>query len=111
MHLWSRLSVLSCGGISTDFIIAQTNRFKAAVSGAGSALFTSSYGHDHYQKNYETELGRPWDNKALWEKVSPFYRVNNITTPTCFTGGEIDWNVPILGSEQMYHGFALPLWI
>src|SRR6266850_1670020 len=31
----------SYGGISTDFIIAQTNRFKAAISGAGSALFIS----------------------------------------------------------------------
>jgi dipeptidyl aminopeptidase/acylaminoacyl peptidase len=92
----------SYGGISTDFIIAQTNRFKAAISGAGSALFLSTYGHDHYQKDYETELGHPWENKALWEKVSPFYRVNNITTPTLFMGGEIDWNVPVLGGEQMY---------
>jgi dipeptidyl aminopeptidase/acylaminoacyl peptidase len=92
----------SYGGISTDFIVAQTNRFKAAISGAGSALFLSMYGHDHYQKDYETELGHPWENKALWEKVSPFYRVSNITTPTLFMGGEIDWNVPILGGEQMY---------
>ncbi len=92
----------SYGGISTDFIIAQTNRFKAAISGAGSALFVSFYGHDHYQRDYEAELGHPWENKAIWEKVSPFYRVNNITTPTLFMGGEIDWNVPILGSEQMY---------
>ncbi|HEV1996040.1 MAG TPA: S9 family peptidase [Candidatus Acidoferrum sp.] len=92
----------SYGGISTDFIIAQTNRFKAAISGAGSALFISSYGHDHYQKDYETELGHPWENKAVWERVSPFYRVANITTPTLFMGGEIDWNVPILGGEQMF---------
>ena len=92
----------SYGGISTDFIIAQTNRFKAAISGAGSALFISSYGHDQYQKDYETELGHPWENKAAWEKISPFYRVTNITTPTLFMGGEIDWNVPILGGEQMF---------
>ena len=92
----------SYGGISTDFIIAQTNRFKAAVSGAGSALFVSFYGHDHYQRDYEAELGNPWESKAVWEKVSPFYRVNNITTPTLFMGGEIDSNVPILGGEQMY---------
>jgi dipeptidyl aminopeptidase/acylaminoacyl peptidase len=92
----------SYGGISTDFIIAQTRRFKAAISGAGSALFVSFYGHDHYQRDYEAELGHPWENKLLWEKVSPFYRVNNITTPTLFMGGNIDWNVPILGSEQMY---------
>ncbi len=92
----------SYGGISTDFIIAQTNRFKAAISGAGGALFISLYGHDEYQRDYEAELGQPWENKPLWEKVSPFFRVNTITTPTLFMGGNMDWNVPILGSEQMY---------
>jgi dipeptidyl aminopeptidase/acylaminoacyl peptidase len=92
----------SYGGISTDFIIAQTTRFKAAISGAGEALNTSLYGHDQYQRDYETELGRPWENHALWDKLSPFYKVANITTPTLFMGGEIDWNVPILGGEQMY---------
>jgi dipeptidyl aminopeptidase/acylaminoacyl peptidase len=92
----------SYGAISTDFIIAQTNRFKAAVSDAGSALFISDYGHDQYQREYEIELGHPWENKAGWERVSPFYKVANITTPTLFMGGEIDWNVPILGGEQMF---------
>jgi len=92
----------SYGGISTDFIIAQTTRFKAAISGAGEALNTSFYGHDQYQRDYETELGRPWENHALWDKLSPFYKVANITTPTLFMGGDIDWNVPILGGEQMY---------
>src|SRR6202171_2166213 len=92
----------SYGGISTDFIIGQTTRFKAAISGAGEALNTSFYGHDQYQRDYETELGRPWENHALGDKVSPFYKVANITTPTLFMGGGIDWNVPILGGEQMY---------
>jgi dipeptidyl aminopeptidase/acylaminoacyl peptidase len=92
----------SYGGISTDFIIGQTTRFKAAISGAGEALNTSFYGHDHYQRDWETELGRPWENHALWDKLSPFYKVANITTPTLFMGGDIDWNVPILGGEQMY---------
>ncbi len=92
----------SYGGISTDFIITQTTRFKAAISGAGSALFASFYGHDEYQRDYEVELGHPWENKALWEKVSPFFRVANVTTPTLFMGGDIDWNVPVIGGEQMY---------
>jgi dipeptidyl aminopeptidase/acylaminoacyl peptidase len=92
----------SYGGISTDFIIVQTTRFKAAISGAGEANNTSMYGHDQYQRDYETELGRPWENHALYDKLSPFYKVTNITTPTLFMGGEIDWNVPILGGEQMY---------
>jgi len=92
----------SYGGISTDFIIAQTQRFKAAVSGAGVALIASFYGHDHYQRDYDIELGHPWDNKEVWDRISPFYRVASITTPTLFMGGDIDWNVPILVSEQMY---------
>jgi dipeptidyl aminopeptidase/acylaminoacyl peptidase len=92
----------SYGGISTDFIIAQTTRFKGAISGAGTALIASFYGHDHYQREYEIELGYPWENPTVWEKISPFYKVKNITTPTLFMGGEIDANVPILGGEQMY---------
>jgi dipeptidyl aminopeptidase/acylaminoacyl peptidase len=92
----------SYGGISTDFIIAQTTRFKAAISGAGEALNTSLYGHDQYQKDYSTELGVPWEHHDLWDKLSPFYRITKITTPTLFMGGNIDWNVPILGGEQMY---------
>jgi len=92
----------SYGGISTNFIITQTTRFKAAISGAGEFLYSTNYGHDHYQRDWETELGRPWEKKALWDKISPFYRVTSITTPTLIMGGNIDWNVPIVNGEQMY---------
>jgi len=92
----------SYGGISTDFIVGQTKRFKAAISGAGAAEFTSLYGHDQYQKDYFTELGYPWEQQAVWNRIAPFYRVKDITTPVMFMGGNIDWNVPILGGEQMY---------
>lgn len=92
----------SYGGISTNFIITQTTRFKAAISGAGEFLYATNYGHDHYQRDWETELGRPWENKALYEKLSPFYRVASITTPTLIMGGNIDWNVPIINGEQMF---------
>ena len=92
----------SYGGISTDFIIAQTTRFKAAISGAGAASFDGLYGHDQYILDYDTELGQPWANRAVWDRISPFYKVEKITTPTLFMGGDIDWNVPIVGGEQMY---------
>jgi dipeptidyl aminopeptidase/acylaminoacyl peptidase len=92
----------SYGGISTDFIIAQTKRFKAAISGAGVALVSSFYGHDHYRLEYDIELGYPWEHKDVWERISPFYRVADITTPALFMGGDLDSNVPILGGEQMY---------
>jgi dipeptidyl aminopeptidase/acylaminoacyl peptidase len=92
----------SYGGISTDFIITQTTRFKAAISGAGATKFDSMYGHDQYVLDYETELGRPWEKRAVWDHVSMYWKVASVTTPTLFMGGEIDWNVPILGGEQMY---------
>jgi dipeptidyl aminopeptidase/acylaminoacyl peptidase len=92
----------SYGGISTDFIIAQTNRFKAATSWAGAAEFTSLWGHDEYVRDYITELGLPWEHREVWDHVAPFWRINDIRTPTMFVGGSIDWNVPLLGGEQMY---------
>jgi dipeptidyl aminopeptidase/acylaminoacyl peptidase len=92
----------SYGGISTDFIITQSTRFKAAISGAGATKFDSMYGHDQYVLDYETELGRPWEKRDVWDHVSMYWKVANVTTPTLFMGGEVDWNVPILGGEQMY---------
>jgi dipeptidyl aminopeptidase/acylaminoacyl peptidase len=92
----------SYGGISTNFIITQTRRFKAAITGASEVLYAANYGHDHYQKLWELELGLPWENRPLYEKLSPFNKVANITTPTLIMGGEIDWNVPVINSEQLY---------
>lgn len=93
----------SYGGILTDYTIATTTRFKAASSGAGSALQTTMYGTDQYIYQYENELGAPWKNPKLWEKLSyPFWHADKITTPTLFLGGQMDFNVPIGGGEQMY---------
>jgi len=92
----------SYGGILTNYVITTSNRFAGAISGAGNGLWITNYGHDRYRYWYETELGRPWEDREVWEKASPFNKVQNITTPTLFIGGEKDWNVPIINSEQMY---------
>jgi dipeptidyl aminopeptidase/acylaminoacyl peptidase len=92
----------SYGGISTDFIIAKTNRFKAAISGAGVADYNSMWGHDQYVRDYIAELGLPWEQPETWNHVNYISRVKDILTPTMFVGGNVDWNVPILGGEQMY---------
>ncbi len=92
----------SYGGILTNYVITKTTRFKGAVSGASEALYRSNYGHDHYQMWWEIELGLPWENAQAWERISPFNDVAKITTPTLWIGGALDWNVPILNSEQMY---------
>jgi dipeptidyl aminopeptidase/acylaminoacyl peptidase len=93
----------SYGGILTDYIIASDTRFKAAVSGAGSANQISMYGADEYLMQYNAELQPPWASTPLWLKVSyPFLHADRIKTPTLFLGGEKDFNVPIVGGEQMY---------
>ena len=93
----------SYGGILTDYTIATDQRFKAAISGAGSANQLSLYGSDEYIFQENNELGPPWKNQALWLKVSyPFFHADRITTPTLFMGGASDFNVPIVGGEQMY---------
>jgi dipeptidyl aminopeptidase/acylaminoacyl peptidase len=92
----------SYGGILTNYVITSTDRFKAAMSGASGALWVALYGHDQYQHWYEAEFGLPWENRELWEALSPYNRVQNITTPTLWMGGQDDWNVPILTSEIMY---------
>ena len=93
----------SYGGILTDYTIATDTRFKAAISGAGSALQLSMYGSDQYIRQYETEIGVPWKAQDKWIRVSyPFFKADRIRTPTLFMGGEKDFNVPIVGGEQMY---------
>ncbi len=92
----------SYGGMMTNHVITKSDRFKGAVTGASSTLYVANYGHDEYQRWWETELGLPWQNRELWEKLSPFNRVEDVVTPTLIVGGEEDWNVPILNSEQLY---------
>ena len=93
----------SYGGILTDYTIASDGRFVVAASGAGSANQISMYGADQYVLQYNAELGAPWKNPALWEKVSyPFFHADRIHTPTLFMGGDKDFNVPLAGGEQMY---------
>jgi len=92
----------SYGGILTNYVITKTQRFKGAITGASEVLYVANYGHDHYQRHWEAELGLPWENREAWERISPFNSVERIVTPTLIMGGERDWNVPILNSEQLY---------
>jgi dipeptidyl aminopeptidase/acylaminoacyl peptidase len=94
----------SYGGILTDHVLTKTTRFKAAISGASEFNYLANYGTDHYQRQWEAELGLPWQNTPLWIKLSPFYRLDKIATPTLVMGGDADVNVPILGGEQLYQG-------
>jgi dipeptidyl aminopeptidase/acylaminoacyl peptidase len=93
----------SYGGMSTNYAIATDTRFSAAASGAGIANMLTGSGTDQYIRQYEGELGPPWESIDAYLKISyPFYNADRIETPTLFMCGEKDFNVPLINSEQMY---------
>jgi dipeptidyl aminopeptidase/acylaminoacyl peptidase len=92
----------SYGGILTNYVITKSDRFEGAITGASEVNYIANYGHDHYQKDWEAELGLPWENREGWERISPWNDVDKIVTPTLVMGGKEDWNVPVQNSEQLY---------
>ncbi|MEP7244881.1 MAG: S9 family peptidase [Gammaproteobacteria bacterium] len=93
----------SYGAILTDYVISSDTRFKAATSGAGMGNMLAGYGSDQYVREWEIELGLPWEQTERWVRLSsPFLHADRITTPTLFMVGTDDNNVPPIGSEQMY---------
>jgi dipeptidyl aminopeptidase/acylaminoacyl peptidase len=95
----------SYGGFMTNWVITQTNRFKAAVSAASVSDMISFYATSMYQDLVHAEFrGFPWadDNYALLWKWSPLAHVQNVSTPTMFLHGENDNDVHITQAEQMF---------
>ncbi|VEB36636.1 prolyl oligopeptidase [Legionella cherrii] len=93
----------SYGGMLTDYVIASTQRFKAAISGAGTGNILGNYGVDQYTLEYEAELGKPWLNVQTYLKLSyPLMKADKIKTPTLFMCASLDFNMPCIGSEQLY---------
>jgi dipeptidyl aminopeptidase/acylaminoacyl peptidase len=93
----------SYGGMLTDYTIGSNTRFAAAISGAGTGNPLGLYGADQYYLQYNKELGDPWRNTDVYIKLAyPLLHADRIRTPTLFMGGDKDFNVPIVGGEQMY---------
>lgn len=92
----------SYGGILTNYVITKTDRFKGAISGASEVNYLANFGHDHYLVQWEAELGLPWQHTDRWVKLSPYFQVEKVTTPTLVMCGQEDWNVPLINSEQLY---------
>jgi dipeptidyl aminopeptidase/acylaminoacyl peptidase len=95
----------SYGGFLTNWTITQTDRFKAAVSGAGVVNWVSDYGTADIPRTKESEFGgTPWEpaSNQLMRSLSPITYAGNVKTPTLFLDGESDMRVPIVENEQMY---------
>ncbi len=95
----------SYGGFMTNWVVTQTNRYKAAVTSASVSNLISFYGTSIYPDLLETEFGgMPWDNYALLWHFSPMAHIKNAKTPTLIIHGENDMDVPITQAEEFFIG-------
>ncbi len=95
----------SYGGFMTNWVVTQTDRYKAAITVASVSNLISFYGTSLYQLLIETEFGGlPWDNYSLLWHFSPMAHIKNVTTPTLLLHGENDIDVPITQAEEFYIG-------
>jgi dipeptidyl aminopeptidase/acylaminoacyl peptidase len=95
----------SYGGQLTNWIVTQTNRFKAAVPAASISNLVSFNYTAYYHDYLAVEFGAfPHENgiiDLLWER-SPIRYTNKVKTPTLLIHGENDNDVPIAEAEQFF---------
>ncbi|MGG1659858.1 S9 family peptidase [Brevibacillus sp. NRS-1366] len=102
----SRLGVAggSYGGFMTNWIVGQTNHFKAAVTDRSICNWTSFYGVSDigYYFTAEEIQANPFTNPEKMWQHSPIRLVANIETPLLIMHGEQDHRCPIEQAEQLF---------
>jgi dipeptidyl aminopeptidase/acylaminoacyl peptidase len=93
----------SYGGFMTAWVTTRTNRFRAAQADRMISNWISWYGTSEAQGLTEFEFyGKPWDNLALYEELSPIRHVHNVRTPTLIVQSEEDHRTPMTDAEQWF---------
>lgn len=93
----------SYGGVMTAWVTVKTNRFKAAQADRMISNWWSWYGTSDAQGLTEFEFyGRPWDNPAMYDTLSPIRYVRAVKTPTFILQSEEDHRTPMTDAEQWF---------
>jgi dipeptidyl aminopeptidase/acylaminoacyl peptidase len=94
----------SYGGYMTMWTVTQTNRFHAAVAGAGIANWQSYVGQNLIDQWMKPFFGATvYDDPAVYEKSSPIKFIKNVKTPTLVIVGEHDAECPSAQSYEFWH--------
>ena len=102
----SRLGVTggSYGGYMVNWIITQTNRFRAAVSQRGIANWVSKFGGCDIGYYYveDQHLGTPWGKPERAWMESPLAHAGQARTPTLFVHSTEDFRCELNQGFQMF---------
>lgn len=98
---------VSYGGQLTEWLITQTNEFKAAIPTAGIVNLVSYNYMTYYNQYEEMEFGQFLHQGTLMDEAwrrSALKYVSAAHTPTLIIHGENDNDVPIAEAEQFFIG-------
>ncbi len=101
----TRLAVCgwSYGGYMTSNIVTRTNRFRAAVAGAGPVDLAAQAGTSDIPGLMRSSMSAwPWEDPQVYVENSPLFRAGAVRTPTAFLHGEQDVRVNPAESLNMY---------
>ena len=94
----------SYGGFMTMWGVTQTNRFRAAVAGAGLSDWLSYYGENKIDQWMTPFFGATvYDDPAVYAKSSPITFIKNVKTPTLVVVGDSDGECPPPQSYEFWH--------
>jgi dipeptidyl aminopeptidase/acylaminoacyl peptidase len=94
----------SYGGYMTMWAVTQTNRFRAAMAGAGLANYQSYYGQNDIDEWMPPYFGtNVYDDPAVYAKSSPITFIKNVRTPTLVLVGQYDGECPMPQSREFWH--------
>jgi dipeptidyl aminopeptidase/acylaminoacyl peptidase len=94
----------SYGGYMTMWAVTQTQRFRAAVAGAGIANWQSYYGQNGIDQWLIPYFGASvYDDPAVYARSSPINFIKNVRTPTLILVGDGDVECPVPQSYEFWH--------
>jgi dipeptidyl aminopeptidase/acylaminoacyl peptidase len=94
----------SYGGYMTNWLITQTTRFKAAVTGAGAVEHVGNWGNDDTTFDDAYFLGgRPWEAPQRYHDEAAIFQIDKVRTPTHIVAGADDIRVAVLEDYLLEH--------
>ncbi len=94
----------SYGGYMTNWLITQTTRFKAAVTGAGAVEHIGNWGNDDSNADDAYFLGgRPWEAPQSYHDEAAIFQIDRVRTPTHMVAGADDIRVAVLEDYLLEH--------